>query len=338
MNFYFKSAQQARKVPYIPNAGSFSSATTQREDYPAWPVVSGPQKKERPQWISTSGDFEGTTTNKSDYKEFGVQPRYQRKPQEYVKPDTTFDGVSTQANDYRSWPVPPRPTGRQCPPYLPPPDDREFKSTTSATYIGHQLPKTASMAPRPMIPPATKFEGTTTTSEAFQKWSIPPRETKPKAAYTPNKSPLESHTTCKRYIADRRALALEITRFVLADGDTFQPKTAERFFRPQPVYHANEAKFEGTSTHRTDFQGTGKVQREADFRPRATYLPHADDRDFLTTTRAQHSPKQIPHCPAADWIPLERERHSDGHMYLAESSRPAVASIQSSQGVPIHAS
>ena len=102
--------------------------------------------------------------------------------------------------------------------------------------------------------------------------------------------------------------------------DTYQPKSAERYVHPIPVYIANEAKFQGISTHCSDFLPTGKITRSKDFRPRNDYVHIPDDRDFVSITRGQHSPKPLPHCEASDLIKAPHQIQKDGHVRLVASN------------------
>nr|KAJ3421946.1 Calcium-binding component of the spindle pole body (SPB) half-bridge [Polyrhizophydium stewartii] len=279
---------------YVPNDASLDSATTQRQDYQAWPGVTPPKRKEREHWVSTSGQFDGATTTKTDYVEFPLPPHYMRKQQPYVKSDVRFDGVSTQSDDFKKWEVTNIPTRRK--PAAPPSisaEDRDFKSTTAASYVGHQVKRELTRT----TDVNGKFEAVSTTKEAYKIWELPPRYQRHKAEYSPSSAGFDGLTTYK---------------------DTFQPKTAERYVHPAPTYEPNTARFEGISTHKSDFQSTGSVARPKDFRPRNVYVPVADDRDFVSTTRGQHSAKPLPHCGASDWLKVGVETHKDGHVRLSD--------------------
>ncbi|KAJ3037935.1 hypothetical protein HDV00_001214 [Rhizophlyctis rosea] len=297
--------QPIRKAQaYAPNPGQFTSITTQRHDYPAWPGVRPPTKKERPVWVSTSGAFEGATTTRESYKTPKVPPGTGgrvRRNVEWVKPDTVFDASSTNKHDYRLWPTPPRPKGRMAPPYTAGVDDRDFKSTTGATYTQHDIPKTVS-AKRPVTVPApTRFEGTTTTQEAFRKWDVAPPPRREKAAYTPSGDKFDGHTTY---------------------NNTYTPKALPPHTLQKPSYTFTPTPFSGTSTHRTDFTPL-PYSRPKDFRPNLAYVPVNDDRDFLSTMRKEHTPKSAPVCPAREWMEegVDRVRGRDGHVYLGEVER-----------------
>jgi hypothetical protein len=92
----------------------------------------------------------------------------------------------------------------------------------------------------------------------------------------------------------------------------------ERYIHPTPTYVPTGTKFEGQSTNKTDYLSPGKIVRVADFAPRNTYVPKADDRDFLSTTRGQHDPKPLPKCAAVEWMNKPREIDTNGHVHLAK--------------------
>lgn len=96
----------------------------------------------------------------------------------------------------------------------------------------------------------------------------------------------------------------------------------ERYVHPTPTYQPNKSKFDGQSTNKTDYLSPGKTTRAPDYRPRNVYAPGHDDRDFVSTTRGEHTSKPLPKCPAVDWMPQAREHTRDGHMHL--SNAPVV--------------
>eukprot|EP00842_Homolaphlyctis_polyrhiza_P004609 jgi/Hompol1/5149/HPOL_001895-RA len=284
-----------RKEMYAPNDSTLDSVTTQRQDYRPWPGIAPPKRKEREPWVSTSGTFDGATTTKTDYVGFPLPPHYVRHQQPYVKSDVRFEGMSTQTEDFKKWEVTNIPTRRK--PAAPPTinqEDRDFTSTTAASYIGHQVKRELVRAPQTRTTDGSgKFEAVSTTKEAYKVWELPPRYQRHKAEYHPSSAGFDGMTTYK---------------------DTFQVKSAERYVHPTPVYVPNESKFEGTSTHKSDFLPTGSIVRRSDFRPRNVYVPSVDDRDFVSTTRGQHNEKPLPHCEAGDWIKTGVETHKDGHI------------------------
>jgi hypothetical protein len=140
-----------------------------------------------------------------------------------------------------------------------------------------------------------KLEGQSTSKEAYTAWQLPPRYQRHLAEYAANPNPLDGTSTYT---------------------DTFVPKTVGRYVHPTPAYVPNQAKFEGQSTNKSDFMPTGKIVRREDFAPRNAYYQVKDDRDFVSTTHGSHSQKPLPHCVAADWMPLSREVQKDGHMRL----------------------
>ncbi|KND02293.1 uncharacterized protein SPPG_02768 [Spizellomyces punctatus DAOM BR117] len=304
----FPPQMPPKKVVYARNDAPFDSTTTQKHDFPAWPITTVSSMRPKANHIENTAKFDGQTTNRRDFRPFELQSRPFRKAADYLKPNTRFEGVTTHDADYRAWPVPPPAKSREVASYVSPTEDREFKSTTGATYVGHQLPRSSlSMAPRQAyVVSPVKFEGVTTNRDSFRRWTLPTKEPKKKAIYTPNQSVFQDSTTYH---------------------DNYQPKTVERLLRIVPKYQAVPTKFDATSTHRLDYQPPAHQTREADFRPRATYNPQHDDRDWGTTMRSQYTPKPIPRCPAVPWMPLERERHDDGHVYLTDRSRPALAGV-----------
>ncbi|KAJ3281626.1 hypothetical protein HDU79_010603 [Rhizoclosmatium sp. JEL0117] len=207
----------------------------------------------------------------------GVQPRYQRPPQHYVPNGAKFDGLSSNKEAYQPWPINSRPSGRHSVPYAPLKDDRDFKSTTAAAYIGHPMDGSQNQdakGPYFFLPsPDTKFEGQTTSQDAYRKWNVKPRDRRAKVQYVPNTSKFPTDTTYT---------------------DNYQAKSlpADEGGRPSkfgPTYTpVASCKFEGISTHKADYLPTGHVHRLPDFAPKKGFIYQKDDRDFVTTSRKAH--------------------------------------------------
>ncbi|KAJ3153830.1 hypothetical protein HDU89_008694 [Geranomyces variabilis] len=291
------------KVQYSRNDAPFDGSTTSKTDYPAWAVSPIQQRRPQAEYVN-SGKFDGQTTNKLSYQTPELAPRSFHKAAEYMKPTTKFSDETTNHSDYRAWKVAPHANAHPPAKHVDIAEDRDFRSTTSAAYTGDQLPRGIPVAPRqPYMPNPVKFEGTTTNTDSFRHWDLPPPNQRAKAAYVPNTSHFDDATTYK---------------------SNYQPKSVERTARTQLAYQAPSTKFEGLSTHHADFVSPGRQTRELDFRPRVAYNAVGDDRDWLTTMRSQYTEKPIAKCPAVDWMPAERERHNDGHVYLAHHSAAAT--------------
>ncbi|KAJ3258718.1 hypothetical protein HK103_003312 [Boothiomyces macroporosus] len=296
---------QIVKPAYQPNTAKLESLTTQRDNYQPWPGVTPPKRRQQPKWQSTSGTFDGTTTTKSDYVEMELPAKYVRKQQPYVKSEDKMDSVSTQGADYKPWQVTSIPTRRKtiaAPPRGP--EDRDFRSTTDASYVAHQPTRELVKAPQNLTTDHnSKFEGSSTAKDAYQAWQIPPRYQRHRAKYTPSTAEFNGDTTY---------------------SNTYVPKTAERYIHPTPTYVPNMSKFEGKSTNKSDYMSPGKQSRVVDFSPRNVYVPTADDRDFLSTTRRQHDPKPLAQCEASQWMGQPRQHARDGHVHLVRPNTVAV--------------
>ncbi|KAJ3072600.1 hypothetical protein HDU98_003323 [Podochytrium sp. JEL0797] len=251
----------------------FDSTTTQRTDFPVW-AVSPRLPRAKPEWHSSSGPFDGQTTSKADFRDMGVQPRYQRKPQQYVPNGAKFDGLSSSMEAYKTWPINSRPVGRQGVKHVPLKDDRDFKSTTAAAYIDHPVDThTEKCGPTfYLASPTAKFEGQTTSQDAYRKWSLPPQQRRVKDAYVPNTSKFPSQTTYT---------------------DNYQPKSIPgdevRVGKYGPTYSpVASCKFEGITIYSGDYLPTPKGGKLPDFAPKKRYVYQKDDRDFITTSRKAH--------------------------------------------------
>ncbi|KAJ3306673.1 hypothetical protein HDV03_004303 [Kappamyces sp. JEL0829] len=293
------------KPEYVPTKAKLESLTTQKDNYQAWPGVTPPKRRQQAKWQSTSGSFDGTTTTKSDYVQMTLPPHFVRQQQPYVKSEHKMDGISTQSTDYKPWAVnsvPSRRKAAEAPPRAN--EDRDFKSTSIASYIGHSHHRELVKAPQNLTTDMkVKFEGASTAQDAYQQWALPPRYQRHRAEYKPSQAGFEATTTYK---------------------NTYLPKSAERYIHPTPVYVPNLSKFDGKSTNKTDYLLPGPSTRVKDFSPRNVYQAITDDRDFVSTMRGQHTPKPLPHCVGADWMKMEREQTKDGHVHL----KKAVAAPQ----------
>ncbi|KAI9199235.1 uncharacterized protein BJ171DRAFT_462580 [Polychytrium aggregatum] len=269
--------------------------TTQRQDYRPWPLTKIEQRPHEP-WVSSSGKFDGLTTNKAAFQSFTVPPRLAPEPRKYLRSVAKFEGVSTHAADYKAWQIAPFIVHQTNQRHIYE-EDRDFKSTTAATYVGHQPPREPIKVQTYERPPPLKLESVTTNREAFQKWPMPPKLISPKNHLAASSGPFYGLTTY---------------------NDTFTPKSIERKVKVRSHYAMKPTKFDATSTHRADYTGEPCASPKVlDFRPRARYIPTEDDRDFLTTTKAQHDEKPLPLCKVAELMKgKEAELRKDGHMYL----------------------
>jgi hypothetical protein len=149
---------------------------------------------------------------------------------------------------------------------------------------------------------AARFEGASTAKTAYLPWELPPKFHHKKAVYVPSQGEFNPVTTYKgAYVPKTAGISL------------FE---SERYVHPATVYQANEAKFEGKSTNKTDFLNPGSTKRVADFAPRNQYHFKKDDRDFASTTQSSHSKKPLPKCAAADWVSIGLESDTGGHVHL----------------------
>ncbi|KAJ3130710.1 hypothetical protein HK100_007651 [Physocladia obscura] len=269
-----------RKVVWTGTGLPFDATTTQRSDFPVWPV-SARHAVPKPIWISTAGKFDGQTTNKADFCNLGTKPRYQRPPAQYLPNPAKLDGLSSSAEAYRAWPIDLKPVGRHHVAYLPLKDDRDFKSTNSATYVDHPLGIPESKLPLSYFPPPdVKFNSDTTTHDTYRRWPITPRQKQKAPLYIPNTSKFPSDTTY---------------------SDNFKPKSVARSCAAVVAANARNAnaaafkgcKFEGVSTHQADYAPVegGVMRKLPDFAPKKKYIAQKDDRDFVTTSRHAHDLK-----------------------------------------------
>ncbi|KAI8895635.1 hypothetical protein BC833DRAFT_644216 [Globomyces pollinis-pini] len=283
------------KPEYIPNKSKLDGSTTQRENYQPWPNVTPPKRRQQAVYKPSQGTFESSTTSKRDFVEMPLPPHYIRPQQPYIKSSEKMDGVSTQVADYQRWEVTSVPTRRKTIPA--PPlgnEDRDFKSTSNASYIGHPQVRELVKAPQNVTTDRTaKFYGHSTAKDAFQAWEIPPRYQRHRAKYTPTDGEFSSTTTY---------------------SNTFIPKTAVRYIHPTPTYIPNLLKFDGKSTSKSDYLAPGVINRSPDFSPRNVYMPTEDGRDFVSTTRRQHDSKPLPRCKGDDWAQMEQVKGKDGHV------------------------
>ncbi|KAJ3013516.1 hypothetical protein HKX48_005718 [Thoreauomyces humboldtii] len=271
--------------------------------YQGGPRVRGTAHPQQMDW--KTGKFDGETSNRRDYQAFAPQPRSFHKAAVYQKPTTVFHDETTNHSDYRAWKVAPHANAHPPLKHVNTVDERDFRSTAASAYLGNQLPKGEPMAPRQGYLPSTqKFEGSTTASDAYRQWELPEKNSKRQAAYVPNPTHFDDSTTY---------------------NSNYQPKTVDRTTRQMPTYQQPTTRFEGTSTNHSDFSAPGAQTRAHDYAPRNAYNPLVDDRDWTSTMRSQYTPKALARCPAVDWIPQERERHADGHVYLSDHSHPAVS-------------
>ncbi|KAJ3092900.1 hypothetical protein HK102_000876 [Quaeritorhiza haematococci] len=288
-----KQREHPPKDVWKPNGAKFDSLTTQKHDYPSWPV-GPPPLKYRSMPVPPAGKFEGESSNKADFRDWGVQPRYMRPQPVYMKDESKFDSTSSHREDFKDWKTAVRPQPRQQKRFLNNTDERDFKTTTSATFVGHKAVKNLVKGGNRSLPPPLRFEGSSTTQEDYKAWPVSPVQGRHKIDFTPNDLPFDGHTTY---------------------GETFDVKHVEPVSPYGPKYvTAAPLKFEGTSTQKTDYLAHALPPKDRP-RPRALYQPGPEDRDFATTTSAEHTIKILPRCKVMDWVKMPTE-NKNGHLFL----------------------
>ena len=89
-------------------------------------------------------------------------------------------------------------------------DPFEGESTTHAHYPRHELERREARDPPKHSPSRHKFDGVSTTNEAYREWPLPPHEPKP-AARPMMQMPFEgestTHATYRRHELERQAQA-----------------------------------------------------------------------------------------------------------------------------------
>lgn len=80
----------------------------------------------------------------------------------------------------------------------------------------------------------------------------------------------------------------------------------------QPIV---SGKFEGISTHDSDFKEYPGAKKREDFKPRLKYEPKKDDRDFMTVMKKDHNLKPIHHCQVSDML-MHKLENKDGHVFV----------------------
>lgn len=269
---------QHPKQVYAPNPSKLEGITTQKQDYPAWPDVKPPAQRPKAVYNGSSGKFESRTTNKQDYAPPGVQPRYIHPTPVYVKNEAKFEGVSNHETDFPDWGNYQRPPGRPKVVFNSQKDDRNFNTTTSGDYVPHSIQSQLVKPPPHQIPKDQKFEGTTTQKKDYQAWPVKPREMRQKQVWAPSPNPMDGQSVY---------------------NDSFGTKVFEKVQSCAPKYQPIQTgKFEGISTHDSDYKGYGNTPRREDFKPRAKYEAKADDRDFMTVMKKDHNLKPLSKCPA----------------------------------------
>ncbi|KAI8844428.1 hypothetical protein BJ741DRAFT_588423 [Chytriomyces cf. hyalinus JEL632] len=268
-----------RRATWTGNPLPFDGTTTQRTDYPAWDIKPDTPPQRAP-WRSTGPKFECETTSQSDFKYTGTPQRYRRAPQTYVPNGAKFDGISSSQEAFKNWKIVSRPAGKHADPYVALHDDRDFKSTTAATYTAHAAERVihqgATFRPNP---PNTHLDSQTTSGEAFRPWDIKPRERTPKPQWIPNRSKFPTDTTYSDNFVAKSLPAGSVRPSKFGNAGSVRP----------PVIAS--CKFEGISTHHADYLPADHPRKLPDYAPKRGYIYQKDDRDFMTTSRKEHNVK-----------------------------------------------
>ncbi|KAJ3364181.1 hypothetical protein GGF32_002561 [Allomyces javanicus] len=302
-----------QKREYVPNAAPLDAVTGYASDYQRWNVPPAATVKKR-EVYTKAGVFEGVTTNKADFQAWNLPDRYRRPKQVYVPTDAKLDAASSYRADFIATGPATRPAPRTQELYTARAEDRTFVTTMKGAYHGEPGSRPPRRAAAEYVPSAAAFAGESTSHADYQR---PP--------------PSPPRTSCKPAAAAPAAVAFQGTSEYAA---IYTPKDATHRSTRRPArapYVApHGVHFEGVSTMKADYVAAeGGTARRADFRPRNTYAPDADDRSFVSETRAMHDAKHPPVCRAVAVKAMVApggnvRRGKDGHVYLAAAGAAAA--------------
>ena len=247
------------------------------------------------------GQFLASTESREQYTIHKIPTRVSAKKPEVVLQGGSFESATTQKLDYPPWSGVGK-VASSKPPQVWMGNTSTFYGVTTnkSDYKPLTIPPRFQRKQAEYIRSDASFESKSVQAQDYKAWKLPPKHQLPKAIYVYNDIPTEGKSEY---------------------SNSFQPKKTAKYVHVMPPHIPNDAKFEATSTHKTDFAPFGKVKKSDDFRPRNKYIPIEDNRDFITTNRGQLDIKKLPPCPAVSWLKVNREIHSDGHVYLAKAEK-----------------
>eukprot|EP00753_Platysulcus_tardus_P009615 PLAT221.3.p1 GENE.PLAT221.3~~PLAT221.3.p1 ORF type:complete len:325 (+),score=45.68 PLAT221.3:66-977(+) len=222
-----------------------------------------------------------------EYVRFPLEARPPKKKAEYKPSTTKFDGTTTAHDDY------------------------------PAFAMEDMVPTESARPPERSGATGVPFAGVSSTKADYPEWPIEARKPKKKAAYKPSKTRFEGKSTT----------AEAFPAFNMEDVAPVHSAAPKRTVPPS-------LPFEGTSTTRDQYRKWSGVARPAPKKKGAGWKPTSDDRDFVSTTRQEYTPKELPRrgcaggCCSAYGGCCKR-RDSKGVVYCVE---PATARGRSRGG------
>eukprot|EP00753_Platysulcus_tardus_P009616 PLAT221.4.p1 GENE.PLAT221.4~~PLAT221.4.p1 ORF type:complete len:534 (+),score=117.07 PLAT221.4:66-1604(+) len=307
----------------VPPSLPFEGTSTTRDQYRKWSGVARPAARKKNSWKPSTVKFEGTSTTRDEYKPIapedlvGVRKRPQAKP---TVPKLPFEGDTEFQRAYKKWDVAPREAKKKAP-YKP--SSAKFEGTTTARddypafSMEDMVPTESARPPERSGATGVPFAGVSSTKADYPEWPIEARKPKKKAAYKPSKTRFEGKSTT----------AEAFPAFNMEDVAPVHSAAPKRTVPPS-------LPFEGTSTTRDQYRKWSGVARPAPKKKGAGWKPTSDDRDFVSTTRQEYTPKELPRrgcaggCCSAYGGCCKR-RDSKGVVYCVE---PATARGRSRGG------
>ena len=192
-----------------------------------------------------------------------------QKIDKYLPNKLPLDDLTINHKDYVRWDVLPDIVKKKND-YIPLDEDRDFQSTSAASYLPHKAKLNQAKAPTMYTPNNLKLDDMTTQKHDYLEWPLQDRYVRPNT-YIPNNLPFDGDTTYH---------------------DNYQPKNSrvERYQRPK--YFPNTAKLDGTTTNKTDYDRKFGLPSES-CKPKYNYSCDPDDRDFNTINGLNYTPKKL---------------------------------------------
>lgn len=253
-------------------AAKFDGITTQKQDF----VGSYQPKREsmrpnRGAFVSEA-PFDGTTTFMTDFDEKPISPRYVHAYQPYSKPEGNIEFRTTNKVTYTEFPVqrtgsPEKPTSSHI---LRGTGSFAKESAYLSDFTEHQIQRREMLKPKANYePPNARFEGQTTSQRDYVEKELSPRDNyRPKREALQSDEPFENSTAYRAsfikhslppkplrekevYAAPRVPFEARTTQQDSFLGE-FVPKRSS--FRPDYSQLATDAKFEASTTSKSDFK------------------------------------------------------------------------------------
>eukprot|EP00736_Rhodelphis_marinus_P006760 Rmarinus@m.19507 len=291
-----KHERLAERIEYHVSHPKCDWKSESHDKYPDWKVKS-PKKHDRT-YIPNPAPMDCRTTSGEAFVRYAdidyhsPAPAMAKKACKTIESRSRFYGETTNRRDYTPKDLPERPP--PPPEYKIPKENREFVSTSHATYVpqDHNAVTQTVLSPervRPFALSTLQFHSSTTQKESYVPHDIKSKQKK-QVEWQPSPHKAAKETTMSVSYRPYGACPDDDGCGSGKKGSRFEATTMSAV-RAQDCVTIPKVKLDAHTSYRDSYRGHAISPVARKPKP---YRPHKDNRDFLTTASATYTPPQVP--------------------------------------------